>query len=126
MNEGRHEWYRTAHASLVAAYGAVPYPAVVIGWNQFSSAGCGHVDGDLGNLAFLKVRGLCESALVFKTAALVRRMKFQICSLDAAHRGCELFRFEFFHSSMTAVNGVLPVDGVNGSALSGVPFCSQA
>jgi hypothetical protein len=97
-------------------------PAVVLGWNRSASGGCGHAVGGLGNLAFPKVGRLCESAPGFETFSLARRMKFRACSLDAAHRLGGLFGFEFFHSSMTAVNGVLPVGGVNGSAMSGVPF----
>jgi len=114
---------------LVAAVtpnGAVAYSTVVLGWNLSAPGSCRHSSIRSLNLAFFKVGRFRESALGFESARLGPRMKFRVCSLDAAHRGCDLFGFEFLHSSMTAVNGVLPVDGVNGSALSGVPFCSQA
>src|ERR1700722_7701890 len=126
MNKGRRAWCHTALATLVAANGAVPHPAVVIGWNRRASAGYGHVVGGLGNLAFVKVGRLCESPVASATVTLARRMNFRVRILDAAHRRYDLFGFGFFHSSMTADNGVLPVDGVYGSAMSGVPFRSQA
>jgi len=126
IKEGRRAWHHMVLATLVAANGAIPYPAVVIGWIRPASAGYGHVVGGPRNLAFLKVGTLCESALVSETVTLARRMKFRARILDAAHRRCDLFGFEFFYPCMTAINGVLPVDGVNGSAMSGVPFRSQA
>ena len=45
--------------------------------------------------------------------------------LDAAHRRGDRFAFRFFRSGAVMVDGVLPVGGIDGSAVSLGPFDTQ-
>jgi hypothetical protein len=56
---------------------------------------------------------------------LVYQAAFWVFGLVAAHRWAERFAFEFFDSGITVVDGVLPVGGPDGSAVSCGPVQRQ-